>query len=104
MHLHNIMQSNASKAAGLLAAGGIGVYVMLFMRHAGRRSAHMLASGSTTQHAQHNVHTVRENTSPSVQPPPPSISLMPMAGAQPYMRKKYEVEWRDEWDLEGTEW
>jgi len=115
MHLHNIMQSNVTKGAGLLAAGGLGVYLAMFVRHASRRSAHMLASGSQTQHAQQNIQSLHQLPSSSFQPSqthaghpqaisvPASISMMPMAG-QPYLRKKYEVEWKDEWDLDGTNW
>jgi len=101
MHLHNMLQNNVSKAAGLLAAGGIGVYVMMAVRHAGRRSAHTLARGSTTQHAQQNIATVHD-TPPSSVPPLSNLNQTPMTDS--YMRKKYEVEWRDEWDLSDVKW
>lgn len=90
--------SGTARRMGWLAAGGVGVYVALFLRQAGRRSATTLTRGTGTQVAtvtqqpqqQQHISLVPTTNQPLVVPPP--------------KRGRYEVVWKDDWDYDHVEW
>jgi len=94
--------SGTARRMGWLAAGGVGVYVALFLRQAGRRSATTFTRGTGTQVA---TVTSQPTSQQQQQQQQQHNNLLSPTTNQPLLvvppsRGRYEVVWRDDWDFE----
>lgn len=97
---------SANKRMALLATGGLGVWALIALRQAARRSSSTLARSTTT--LQSPITPVQQDRAVAQymqqQPIQPGTTAIMEQAQQNGKRQKYEILWTDDWDFDSTQW